>query len=635
MAVIQLDNVELAFGHHALLDRVSAVLQPGDRIGLLGRNGTGKSSLLKLLNGEQKPDGGSIMKSATLRIAKLEQTLPVSLDLSVYDFVSSGLSEAGEWLQKYHALVSHPLDEKGLSQLAFIQQQLEAVDGWQLQQRVDALLQRLALEADALLSSLSGGWRRRAALARALVQNPDVLLLDEPTNHLDIDAIRWLEQELSNFRGAIVLVTHDRAFLQAIANHIWELDRGQLYIWRGDYRGFLIYREQRLASEEKTQSEFDKKLADEERWIRTGVKARRTRNEGRVRALEALREQRAQRRQTIGKADMSLDQAIQSGKLVAELEHVDYCIGDQSIIQDFSLNIMRGDRIGLIGSNGSGKSTLLKLILGDLEPTRGTIKRGTRLQVAYFDQLRSHLELHLNAIDNVAGGREFIDIQGKPVHAVSYLNRFLFESSRLRTPVSQLSGGEQNRLILAKIFSQPANLLVLDEPTNDLDMETLELLEELLADFDGTVLLVSHDRDFVDNVVSSTLVFNGNGYIEEHVGGYSDWKAFSQLQHSLSIQPTITKKNIDLTILANKNNAKNVKLSYKFQQELENLPLKIETLENELLLMIENTQSENFFKQPRHLTDGLLKAIADKESDLQNHFLRWDELEKLRGNHSN
>jgi ATP-binding cassette subfamily F protein uup len=625
MSLIHIENVELAYGHHALLDHVSAVIQPGDRIGLLGRNGTGKSSLLKLLADEQKPDSGNIWRTASLRIAKLEQTLPDSIDQSIYDYVAAGLNAAGECLQRYHALISHPLDENGLTELAEVQQKLEAVDGWNLQIRVDSILQRLTLPADSTVASLSGGWRRRAALARALVQAPDVLLLDEPTNHLDIDTIRWLEQEIAAFRGAIILVTHDRAFLQAIANQIWELDRGQLYIWRGDYQGFLEYRDQRLASEEKTQHEFDKKLAEEEKWIRTGVKARRTRNEGRVRALEELREQRAQRRQQTGKAVMTLEQAIQSGKLVAELDHVSYSIGEKTIINDLSLSIIRGDRIGFIGGNGSGKSTLLKLILGDLVPTTGNIKRGTKLEVAYFDQLRNTLDLTANAIDNVAGGRDFIDIEGKAIHAVSYLNRFLFESARLRTPVGQLSGGEQNRLILAKLFSQPANLLVLDEPTNDLDLETLELLEELLTEFDGTVLLVSHDRHFVDNVVTSSLIFDGSGDLQEHVGGYTDWQRFIQTQSSLSPTNQTSVKSPAST----EKKKTTTKLSYQLQRELSSLPEKIAALEHEIKSLEVETLSHDFYKRSREETAPILQSVLDKQKTLQSYYDRWEELETL------
>ncbi len=626
MSLLRLEQVELAFGTQVLLDKVSLNLATGDRIGLLGRNGAGKSSLLRIIAGRQHADGGNVWRTPGLRVAELAQELPVAdSGTTVYDWVAGGLSAAGEYLQRYHALIAQEMNEKTLAELQRVQSELEAVDGWRLQQQVDTVLQRLELPADAALASLSGGWRRRAALARALVQDPDILLLDEPTNHLDIEAITWLEQELGNFRGAVVLITHDRTFLQKIAAQIWELDRGHVYVWRGDYRGFLDYREQRLASEEKTNSEFDKKLADEERWIRTGVKARRTRNEGRVRALEKMRLERAARRQQTGSARMELEQAAQSGKLVAELDKVSFAFGERTIIDSLSATIMRGDRIGLIGPNGSGKSTLLKLILGEIEPTSGNIQRGTRLQVAYFDQLRATLDLNANAVDNVAGGRDFIDINGKPMHAISYLNNFLFEPARLRTPVAQFSGGEQNRLILAKLFSQPANLLVLDEPTNDLDLETLELLEELLTDFDGTVLLVSHDRSFVDNVVTSTLVFDGHGKVEEFVGGYSDWQ-----QHGIARNTPQTKKITPEKPAASPNKPATKKLSYKLQLELDELPARIENLETEIGRLTQQTQAADFFKQDRQATENTLRLLAQQQETLDSCYARWEELEKQK-----
>ncbi|HQQ62960.1 MAG TPA: ATP-binding cassette domain-containing protein [Pseudomonadales bacterium] len=631
MSLLRFEQVELAFGTHVLLDNVSLNLAAGDRIGLLGRNGAGKSSLLSLIANRQQPDGGHIWRTASLRVAELAQELPEATGQTIFDWVASGLSEAGDLLKRYHTLVNQPLDnDEALQKLQQVQSALEAVDGWRLQQNVDSVLQRLSLSPDATLASLSGGWRRRAALARALVQEPDILLLDEPTNHLDIEAITWLEQEIATFPGAVVLVTHDRTFLQKIASQIWEIDRGHVFVWRGDYRGFLDYREQRLASEEKTNSEFDKKLADEERWIRTGIKARRTRNEGRVRALEKMREQRAARRNLVGKAKLELEQAASSGKLVAELDHVSYRIGERDIIRDVSTVIMRGDRIGLIGPNGSGKSTLLKLILGELEPTSGSVQRGTKLQVAYFDQLRAALDMNANAVDNVAGGRDFIDINGKSTHVVGYLNNFLFESARLRTPVSRLSGGEQNRLILAKLFSQPANLLVLDEPTNDLDIETLELLEDLLTEFDGTVLLVSHDRSFVDNVVTSTLVFDGNGNIDDFVGGYSDWlQQHARLMQS-SVTTTPVKPSAPDTAPAPGRAAPvkaASKLSYKLQRELDELPARIEALETEIESLTAKTQHADFFRQERTVTEQVLLSITEKQAELEACYARWELLE--------
>lgn len=627
MSLLRFEQAHLAFGTHVLLDSVNLNLMEGDRIGLLGRNGAGKSSLLSLIANRQQVDGGQILRSSNLRVAELAQELPAASEQTIFDWVASGLSQAGELLKQYHHLISEPLDnDDALDRLQKVQTALEAVDGWRLQQQVETVLQRLDLNPDATLASLSGGWRRRAALARALVQEPDVLLLDEPTNHLDIEAIMWLEQEISTFPGAVVLVTHDRSFLQKIASQIWEIDRGNVFVWRGDYRGFLDYRDQRLASDEKTNSEFDKKLADEERWIRTGVKARRTRNEGRVRALEAMREQRAARREQTGTATMQLDKAAQSGKLVAELDNVSFCFGDRTIIKQLSTTIVRGDRIGLIGPNGSGKSTLLKLILGELEATSGNIQRGTKLQVAYFDQLRATLDMKANAVENVGGGRDFIDINGKALHVISYLNNFLFESARLRTPVSRLSGGEQNRLILAKLFSQPANLLVMDEPTNDLDMETLELLEELLCEFDGTVLLVSHDRSFVDNVVTSTLVFEGDGKISEHVGGYTDWQ--NELARIAQV-PVEKKAASNPKTQANKTVVQKPanKLSYKLQRELEELPMKIEQFEASIAQLTEQTQAANFFSQDRAVTEKVLQQLAEQQKNLDTCYTRWTELE--------
>lgn len=634
MSLLRFDNAELAFGTHILLDKINANLAAGSRVGLLGRNGAGKSTLLSLIAGQAQLDSGLVWRTPGLKVAALPQELPEASDEKIYHFVAAGLADVGELLAQYHALTAGEMDEAALNQLQHVQQALEAKDGWQLGTRIDTILQRLQLDPDAPMKSLSGGWRRRAALARALVQAPDILLLDEPTNHLDIEAIEWLEQEVATFPGAIVLVTHDRSFLQRIANEIWELDRGNLFIWSGDYKGYLDNREQRLASEEKTNREFDKKLADEERWIRTGVKARRTRNEGRVRALKQLRLERAARRDHQGTARLQLDAADKSGKSVCELENVSYQYGDKPIVKNFNLNVMRGDRIGLIGPNGAGKSTLLKLILGDLAPQQGTVKHGTKLQVAYFDQLRGNLDLNANAVDNVAGGREFLEINGKNLHAISYLNNFLFDSARLRTPVWRLSGGEQNRLILAKLFSQPANVLVLDEPTNDLDMETLELLEELLSDFAGTILLVSHDREFLDNVVTSCLVFDGQGGITEHVGGYSDWQA--EIARNPLDTKTAAKKEAKPAdksadkpaVTAAKVEAKKpVKLSYKLQRELEELPQKIEQLDEAINALTEQTMQPDFFSKPHTETEAVLAKLASLQQELEQAYARWEVLE--------
>ena len=522
MPLLRLDKVSLHFGTQVLLDEVDLVISRGEKLGLLGRNGTGKTTLLKVLAGELSPDSGERWLRPGVKLARLEQTLPEGDELTVFEVVAAGLSRAGELVAEYHRLV-HDTTNTDLDTLARVQQQLEDVDGWTLQQRVETIISQLQLPADSTMGELSGGWRRRVALGQALVGDPDILLLDEPTNHLDIPAINWLEEQLRSFRGSLILITHDRRFLQNVANSIAELDRGHLTVWRGDYRGFLQHREQQLLAEERANELFDKKLAQEEVWIRQGIKARRTRNEGRVRALEAMRNERSRRRERQGKADFAVEDAGQSGKIVVELQHVSQAFGGRTIIRDFSTIVQRGDRIGIVGANGAGKSTLVKILLGQLQPDSGVVKRGSKLEVAYSDQLRGQLDPEKNLIDNVCGGQEFIEINGKRRHAISYLGDFLFSPERVRTPVKALSGGEQNRAVLARLFSKPANLLVLDEPTNDLDIETLELLEEILLTFDGTVLLVSHDREFMDNVVTSLLVVEGNGVVSEHAGGYSDW----------------------------------------------------------------------------------------------------------------
>ena len=520
MTLLKFTDVSLAFGTTPLLDKVSWQIEKGERVCIIGRNGTGKSSMLKLVKGEQMPDDGAIWRAPALKIGELPQELPVADERTVYDVVAEGLAEVGELLSRYHHLSQHIQGDDDLTQLARVQQALEARDGWRLQQLVETTLTRLQLPADKTLAELSGGWRRRVLLAQALVAEPDLLLLDEPTNHLDIGAIAWLEEALSGFPGAVLFITHDRAFLQAVANRILELDRGHLIDWKGDYASFLVHKEQQLAAEEAANALFDKRLAQEEVWIRQGIKARRTRNEGRVRALKAMRNERAERRERTGKASFQMETAEKSGKQVIVAEKVGFAHpGGEPLIRDFSLVLQRGDRIGLLGANGTGKTTLLKLLLGDLQPTSGSIKEGTRLEVAYFDQLRHQLEPEKTVIDNIAEGREFITINGQNRHVLSYLGDFLFSPQRARTPVKALSGGERARLLLAKLFSKPANLLVLDEPTNDLDVETLELLEEVLLGFDGTVLMVSHDRAFLDNVVTSTLVFEGEGRVREFVGG--------------------------------------------------------------------------------------------------------------------
>ncbi len=631
MPLLRLDNVALHYGTHVLLDNVDFSIRKGIRLGLLGRNGAGKTTLLKILAGDIIPESGERWVRPGIKLAWLQQSLPEGNEQTVYDVVASGLAEAGDLLSQYHHMLQDP--DLDMDALARVQHKLEAVDGWMLQQRVETTLTQLQLPGDAAMATLSGGWRKRVALAQALVSEPDILLLDEPTNHLDIPAIRWLEEQLQNFNGAIILITHDRRFLQNVANTIAELDRGYLTQWQGDYQGFLRHREHQLAAEETANKLFDKRLAEEEVWIRQGIKARRTRNEGRVRALEAMREERSARRERTGKATFSTDDAAKSGKIVVQLKDISLSFGDKNIIENFSTLIQRGDRIGIVGANGAGKSTLVKIILGELEPDSGEVKFGTKLEVAYSDQLRGHLDPESNLIDNVCGGQEFIEIGGRKKHAISYLGDFLFSPQRVRTPVKALSGGEQNRAILAKLFSKPANLLVLDEPTNDLDIETLELLEEILITFEGTVLLVSHDRDFMDKVITSLIVVEGDGVVSEHVGGYSDWEAHGG--RLLDIQDKGSSKNKSTTAQAvgdkltdpEPKAAKARKLSNKEQQELKKLPGLIEKLEQRQRELEDAMAQPDFYQTDRENIDAVTKKLAVVHEELEGAIERWAALE--------
>tara|TARA_R110002110_G_scaffold184698_2_gene391505 strand:- start:28564 stop:30459 length:1896 start_codon:yes stop_codon:yes gene_type:complete len=630
MPLLRLESLQLHYGTQVLLDHVDLTIRRGERWGLLGRNGTGKTTLLRILAGEQQPDAGERWLRPGVRIARLLQTLPDADDSSVYDVVAEGLAEAGKLLAEYHHLLQDA--DIDFDRLARVQQQLEAADGWALQQRVETTITQLQLPQDAKMGELSGGWRRRVALAQALVADPDILLLDEPTNHLDIPAIQWLETQLQQFRGAIVLITHDRRFLQNVATSIAELDRGHLTTWHGSYQGFLNHREQELEAEERANALFDKKLAQEEVWIRQGIKARRTRNEGRVRDLEAMRRERQQRREKVGSANFNIEEASRSGKIVAELEHVSKAFEGRDVISDFSTIIQRGDRVGIVGANGAGKSTLVKLILGQLAPDSGTIKLGTKLEIAYSDQLRGKLEPEQNLIDNICGGQDFIEINGKRRHAISYLGDFLFSPERVRTPVKALSGGEQNRAILARLFSKPANLLVLDEPTNDLDVETLELLEDILLSFDGTVILVSHDRDFMDHVVTQLLILRGDGTVEEQAGGYSDWEArggrltdpASRGQQMPASKPEPAPTAASATAPAAPARRK---LSYKEQRELEALPGKIEELEQQQAAYQAQAADPAFYQQGRDSMDRVLAELAAVEEALEAAIERWTELE--------
>ena len=626
MPYLKLDKVSLHYGTLVLLDEVDFVMRKGDRIGLLGRNGTGKTTLLKIINGEITPESGERWLRTGTRVSYLDQDLPHADEQDVYDVVAHGLAGVGDLLAQYH----HAILDEDMQTLERVQQELEAKDGWRLQQRVETVISQLQLPGEAMMATLSGGWRRRVALGQALVNEPDILLLDEPTNHLDIPAIEWLEKQLRAYKGTVMFVTHDRAFLQKVANTIVELDRGRLSSWTGDYAGFLKFREQQLEAEERENTLFDKRLADEEKWIRQGIKARRTRNEGRVRALKAMREERRQRRDQTGRAEFGMESAERSGKRVVELENVSKRFGDNLLIDDFSTLIKRGDRIGIVGANGAGKSTLIKILLGELPPDSGTVKLGTKLEIAYFDQLRVHLDPEKNLIDNVCGGQDFIEIMGRKRHAISYLGDFLFAPDRVRMPIKALSGGEQNRAILAKLFSKPANLLVLDEPTNDLDVETLELLEEILLDFDGTVLLVSHDREFMDNVVTSIFVLEGHGKVVEYVGGYSRWAGQGGKLVNLEQEDADDVVEQQTAVPEPSKQVKSVqprKLSYKDQRELEALPVLIEQLESRQSEIEEKMAAGGFYQQDHSVTQVILEQLASTQSELAAAYARWEELE--------
>lgn len=632
MSLIELKKAGLHYGTQILLDGIDLTIDRGQRVCLIGRNGAGKSSLLKVLSGDVLLDDGVVWRQPTLKIARLEQDLPEADNLSVYDVVASGLKEAGALLAEYHHLLAHVDDEKSLEKLAHVQQAIDSVDGWSLQQRVDTVITRLDLPEDKTMAELSGGWRRRVALAKALVVEPDLLLLDEPTNHLDVLAIEWLEKQVLEFRGAVVFITHDRSLLQSLATDIVELDRGHIRSWHGDYASFLEFREQQLAEEERHNALFDKRLAEEEVWIRQGIKARRTRNEGRVRALKAMRNERSDRRELQGKAKIEINSGGLSGKLVAELKNVSHGYDGKTIIDSFTSTVIRGDRIGFIGPNGAGKSTLLKIILGQLQPNEGEVNYGTNLEVAYFDQLRDQLDLEKSAVDNVSEGRDSITIGDRTRHIISYLSDFLFTGDRARTPLKALSGGERNRVLLAKLFSKPSNLMVLDEPTNDLDVETLELLEEILGDHKGTILLVSHDREFLNNVVTSTIAFEGNGKVREYVGGYDDWiRQGGQWNLSDDTGARNAKASSEVAPIAkdSDNSSDKKKLSYKFQRELNALPAEIEKLEQQVSEAEALIGAPEFYQQSQEKVNESLAELAKLQQILETKYARWDELEAM------
>ena len=626
--LVQLLGVSVGFGAAPLLDHVDLRIDRGERVCLVGRNGSGKSTLLKVLTGELKPDDGALQVAGGVTVAALPQEVPVGLSGSVFEVAAGGLGELGELLSRYQAL-SHQLaagETERLSELEQVQHALEAAGGWQLRPRVEQVLTRLDLPPDASFDALSGGLKRRALLARALVAQPDLLLLDEPTNHLDITAITWLEEFLLGYGGALLFISHDRRFLNRLATRIVELDRGRLTSFPGNYDAYLARKQAMLEAEAQQSALFDKKLAQEEAWIRQGIKARRTRNEGRVRALIAMREERRARRERQGVAKLGVQEADGSGKLVAVLEDVSYAIGAKPLIKKFSTTILRGDKIGIIGPNGAGKTTLLNIMLGRLAPDSGSVKLGTRLEVAYFDQLRNQLDENASVLDNVAGGSDKVVVNGAPKHVMGYLQDFLFPPERARVPVRALSGGERNRLLLAKLFTKPANVLVLDEPTNDLDVETLDLLEDLLMEFNGTVLLVSHDRAFLDNVVTGVLAFEGEGIVREYVGGYEDWLRQRPVAATDAPARRAPAKEAPAAAPAARPERAR-KLSFNEQRELEALPGRIEALENELAQLQARLGDTALYREQPAEVAALNARLAAAEAELEQAFARWEELE--------
>lgn len=636
MPYITLDNASLAFGHHALLDHAAFQLDAGERVGLIGRNGAGKSSLLKAIAGTIKLDEGTVWRAPSARVVYVPQEPELDQTHSVFEAVAEGLGGLQQTIIDYHQ-VTHDMGmpdadiEALMNKMQHLQHDLDAQNGWAAQSRVETVLSRLNLEADALVSTLSGGWRKRVALGRALVAEPEVLLLDEPTNHLDLEAIEWLEELLLSFNGCVLFITHDRRFLNRLATRITELDRGILTDFVGNFADYQIKKEELIVVEETHAAKFDKILAQEEVWIRQGIKARRTRNEGRVRRLEALRLERAARRERQGNVKLNVDAGERSGKLVAELENVTKAYGDRVLIKNFSTRILRGDKIGLLGPNGIGKTTLLKLILGDIEADSGKVERGTKINVAYFDQMREQLDEEATLADTISPGSDFVEIGNERKHVISYLEDFLFPPQRSRSPVKSLSGGERNRLLLARLFARPANVLVLDEPTNDLDIDTLELLESLLQEFTGTLFLVSHDRAFLENTVTQVIAFEGNGVLTEFGGGYDDWQRFTQqrLEDKKSQQVQTTKSNAKSSNAAPTKPV--TKLSFKEEKELAEIPAKIEQLEVEQAnINIQLTDGELYKSQP-NLVKNLQTRIIEIERQLESLLAKWEELDAKKG----
>jgi ATP-binding cassette subfamily F protein uup len=628
MTLLRFDDVSLEYGDQHVLTHADLSIEPGERVCLIGRNGAGKTTMLRLITGQVHPDHGEIEFKSDLRISQLDQHLPDELELSVRDFVALGLANVQAWVDQYQRRSSQEPDAHSLTELTNLQQKIEAADGWHVDQRVDTILSEMTLPPDQTLAELSGGWRRRAALARALVSKPELLLLDEPTNHLDLVTIGWLENVIYAYPGSVVFVTHDRAFLQKLATRIIEIDRGRVVSWPGDYQNFLRRKEKSLQDEKSENKLFDKKLAEEEGWIRQGIKARRTRNEGRVRALQSMRTERAKRIDQPRSAHMTIESGERSGRKVIRLRKVTHSFDGDPLIKDLSLNIMRGDRIGLIGNNGVGKSTLLNILLGRITPKSGVVKHGTNLQIGYFDQLRRKLDPEKSVAENVAGGRDYIRINGKDRHVIGYLKGFLFSPKRSMTPVKALSGGERNRIILAKLFTQPTNLLILDEPTNDLDVETLEVLEARLVEYDGTLIVVSHDREFLDNVVTSILVFERDDTIKDYVGNYSDW---ARRRRELAERDDPNRATANTTGRSRAAaERKPTKLTYKQRTELEGLPTFIESLEHEIKELQQLTANPDFYQDRIDGGQPILQELNEKSRILERSVERWTELEELQ-----
>ena len=634
MSLIRLEDISIEFGDNPLLKDANIAIEANERICLVGRNGAGKTTLLNIISGAIEADKGLVHRQRHLRVSQLQQTLPEAIDTTVFDVIKEGLKEQFERIEEYERVATQsPADNKQMQRMEELQAEIDAGGGWQIEKQAETIISQLNLPAEKTLAQLSGGWRRRVALGKALVSQPDLLLLDEPTNHLDIATIEWLEHTIRGYRGSVVFITHDREFLQKIATRIIEVDRAKLISWPGSYQSFVRLKEQSLHEEETQNALFDKRLAEEEKWIRQGVKARRTRNEGRVRALESMRKERSQRIKRQGKATMLMDNAEQSGRKVVEARSITHGYNNETLIKDFKLKIMRGDRIGLIGNNGVGKSTLLKILLGIIEPDEGSVKLGTNLSLGYFDQVARELDGDKSIMENVGLGRDFISINGKDRHIISYLQNFLFSPKRAMTPVKALSGGERNRVALAKLFTKACNLLVLDEPTNDLDIEMLEVLEEKLVQYDGSLIIVSHDREFLDNVVTSILVFEEDGSVSEYVGGYSDW-----LKHGKDLRvsdtpdfknPTATSTTV-ATPAAIPAAAKPTikKLSYKLQRELDGLPAKIESIEAEVAKLQKSLEDPAFYDKPFAETQPILESLTVQQQSLEAATERWIELDE-------